>query len=113
LFTSHDRALRHFRRYSLPQLEASVRSAGFDLAGSGYLFASLLPARGLSKLVESLKPKAEGDDFGIGAWNGSPALTRTLETMLAFDNSILVGLAARGIKLPGLSAWALCKKLPS
>jgi SAM-dependent methyltransferase len=113
LFTRHDRALRHFRRYSLAELEASLRSAGFTLSGSGYLFASLLPARGVSKLIESIKPKAGAEDFGIGAWNGSPALTRTLETVLTLDNSFLLGLAARGIKLPGLSAWAVCKKLPS
>ena len=109
LFTGHDRALRHFRRYSLAQLEGSLASAGFELRGSGYLFASLLPARGLTKLLESVKPPAASGDFGIGAWNGSAALTRALETMLTLDNSLLLGLASYGIKLPGLSAWAVCK----
>jgi SAM-dependent methyltransferase len=113
LFTSHDRALRHFRRYALSQLERVIESAGFELNASGYLFGSLLAGRGMAKLAETLKPKPEGDDFGIGGWNGSPALTRTVETVLNLDNSVLLGLAARGIKLPGLSAWALCKKRPS
>jgi len=112
LFTSHDRALRHFRRYSLGQLEGSVRSAGFDLVGSGYLFASLLPARGAAKLVESVKPRPESQDFGIGGWKGSPLLTRTLETVLGLDSTVMLGLASLGLKPPGLSAWALCKKRP-
>ncbi|MES1174472.1 MAG: class I SAM-dependent methyltransferase [Myxococcales bacterium] len=113
LFTLHDRALRHFRRYSLPQLEGVIAAAGFDLVGSGFLFASLLPPRGLAKLIESAKPKQETEDFGIGAWSGSSALTRATEAMLNWDNSLLLALASRGIKLPGLSAWALCKKRPS
>jgi hypothetical protein len=53
-----------------------------------------------------------GDEFGIGAWLGSPRLTRTVEAVLNLDNSTLLGLAKLGIKLPGLSAWALCKKRP-
>jgi len=110
LFTSHDRALRHFRRYTLAELEGVARSSGLQVAASGYLFASLLPARGIAKLSEAMKPKVSTDEFGIGAWTGSKALTRALETALNWDNSVLLALAARGIKLPGLSAWALCKK---
>ena len=109
LFTGHDRALRHFRRYSLAQLEGSLASAGFELRGSGYLFASLLPARGLTKLFESVRPPVPSADFGIGTWHGSAALTRALEALLAADNSLLLGLASYGIKVPGLSAWAVCK----
>jgi SAM-dependent methyltransferase len=113
LFTSHDRALRHFRRYSLGQLEQVAKLSAFDLIGSGYLFCSLLPGRGAGKLIESVKQRREEDDFGIGAWSGSKRTTRLIETVLNWDNSVLLGLASRGIKLPGLSAWALCKKHPS
>ena len=112
LFTNHDRALKHFRRYALSQLESVVRSAGFELVSSGYLFASLLAGRGLAKLAELMKPNARGDEFGIGAWLGSARLTQTVEAALNLDNSMLLGLAKLGIKLPGLSAWALCKKRP-
>ena len=113
LFTSHDRALRHFRRYSLGQLERSLDSAGFDLVGSGYLFASLLPARGAAKLIEAIRPTPQSADFGIGAWEGSALLTRTLETVLALDSAVLLRLSSLGIQLPGLSVRALCKKRPS
>jgi SAM-dependent methyltransferase len=107
LFTDHDRALKHFRRYSLKRLERVVTSAGFELRGSGYLFGSLLPARGFAKVAETILPRQE--DFGIGTWGHSSALTRAIEAFLNCDNSVLLALAAHGIKLPGLSAWALCK----
>jgi SAM-dependent methyltransferase len=109
LFTAHDRALRHFRRYRLSQLERLIADAGLELESSGYLFGSLLPSRGAAKLLEAVKPKSP-DDFGIGSWKGSKAVTSALETVLNLDNSVLLGLAARGIKLPGLSAWVLCKQ---
>ena len=109
LFTSHDRALNHFRRYTRRQLESLIADAGLDLEASGYLFGSLLPGRASAKLVEALKPKAEADDFGIGTWKASKTVTSLFETLLNWDNSFLLGLACRGIKLPGLSAWALCK----
>ncbi|MEI9953915.1 MAG: class I SAM-dependent methyltransferase [Pseudomonadota bacterium] len=113
LFTSHDRALRHFRRYTLAQLESVIAAAGLELELSGYLFGSLLPGRAAAKALEALKPRPEVDDFGIGAWKGSRTVTSAIETLLGWDNSVLLGLASRGIKLPGLSAWALCKKRPS
>jgi hypothetical protein len=56
-----------------------------------------------------MKPHVDGDDFGIGAWTGSARFTQAVETALNLDNALLLGLARRGIKLPGLSAWALCK----
>lgn len=113
LFTTHDRALRHFRRYRLKQLERVIVAAGFELQGSGYMFASLLPGRGLTKLAEALTPTPEFVEFGIGAWSAPRGVSRALEALLNLDNSMLLGLAARGIKLPGLSAWALCQKRPS
>lgn len=111
LFTQHDVALRHYRRYSLAELELAVADAGLRVSGSGYLFGSLLPARALGKLWEKLKPKsAQGEEFGIGGWNGSAATTRALEMALNADNELLLRLSAHGITLPGLSAWALCEK---
>lgn len=109
LFTHHDRALKHFRRYTLAQLERVSILAEFELEASGYLFGSLLPGRGASKVLQALKPRTD-DDFGIGAWSGSTLVTRALETALDWDNAVLLSLASRGIKLPGLSAWALCKQ---
>src|ERR1041384_7569575 len=52
LFSSHDVALRHYRRYSLRELERAVEDAGGQVLDGGYLFGSLLPVRLLQKVLE-------------------------------------------------------------
>jgi SAM-dependent methyltransferase len=114
LFSAHDVALKHFRRYSLGELERAVRGAGFEVLGSGYLFASLLPVRAAGKLFERRVSEVPSDDsVGLGRWRGSPLVTRTAEAVLATDNALLLSLAKVGLKLPGLSVWAACAPLPT
>jgi SAM-dependent methyltransferase len=109
LFTGHDRALRHFRRYSLSELRAAVTDAGFQLLDSGYLFSSLLLPRLLSKVLESLRGNGGHAQHGIGSWQGGPAATRWLSRALELDNTLLLGAQRLGLVIPGLSIWALCK----
>lgn len=110
LFTSHDRALRHYRRYSLSQLRRTVEAAGGDLLGDGHLFGSLLPVRLLEKVKESLFPPPAESEFGVGGWNGPPWVTQALRAAFRADNGLMLALSEGRIKPPGLSAWALCKK---
>lgn len=109
LFSSHDRALRHYRRYSLPQLRQTVSNVELDHVESGYLFASLLAARGLGKLGELVRKPTADAEFGVGGWKSGPLLTRWVTRALSLDNSVLLGARRVGLTLPGLSAWALCK----
>ena len=114
LFSAHDVALKHFRRYSLGELERAVRGAGFRVLGSGYLFASLLPVRAASKLFERRSSEVPSDEsVGLGRWRGNPLVTRTAEAVLSTDNALLLSLATLGLKVPGLSVWAACTPLPS
>jgi trans-aconitate methyltransferase len=108
LFTEHDRFLKHFRRYSRGALEGSIGLAGLELQASGYLFASLLPSRATSKVIELVRGARSLD--GLGDWSGGAALTRALTAVLDADNKMLLALSRRGLKLPGLSAWALCRR---
>lgn len=109
LFSRHDTALRHFRRYSLPQLREQLNKAGLTVDRCGYWFGSLLPARAVSLLVEKVGPRRSGtDSIGLGAWSGGDMLTRLLHNLMSLDNRVLTTLAARGLTIPGLSAWALC-----
>jgi hypothetical protein len=111
LFSQHDLQLKHLRRYDLAGLEAVLRRAGFEVVSSGYLFGSLLPARAIARLIESVRPARDvGNGIGIGHWTHGPTITRLTETVLALDNSFLLTLAGRGLKPPGLSVWASCKK---
>jgi 2-polyprenyl-3-methyl-5-hydroxy-6-metoxy-1,4-benzoquinol methylase len=109
LFSSHDRALRHYRRYSLRQLRETVSNVELDVVESGYLFASLLAARGLGKLGELVRKPTADAEFGVGGWQRGPLLTRWVTRALSLDNSVLLGARRMGLTLPGLSAWALCK----
>lgn len=109
LFSNHDRALKHFRRYSLAGLRRTLKRAGLELIDGGYLFASLLAPRALGKLAEIVKRPTLDSEFGIGAWHGGPRLTRLVTRGLAVDNALLLGARHLGLTLPGLSAWALCK----
>lgn len=109
LYSAHDVALKHHRRYSLGALERVLRSAGFEVLGSGYLFGSLLPIRAAGKLFERRSDQATSDEsVGLARWRGGPFVTRATEAILASDNALLLSFAALGLKLPGLSAWAAC-----
>jgi 2-polyprenyl-3-methyl-5-hydroxy-6-metoxy-1,4-benzoquinol methylase len=110
LFSSHDRALRHYRRYSLPELRRTIDAAGADSLADGYLFGSLLPVRVMAKLKEQLFPRDEREGFGVGGWSAPPLVTSALRQIFRVDNRLMLGLSSGSIKPPGLSAWALCKK---
>lgn len=107
LFTEHDRFLRHFRRYSLSGLVGSLERAGLRATSSGYLFGSLLIPRALQKAREAaFGPRPTG---GLGDWEGGPVVTRILTEVLSAENAVWLGLSRSGVRVPGLSAWALCR----
>ena len=108
LFTAHDRALKHEKRYSRSELASLVRRAGLLVHDSGYLFSSLLLPRTVSKLRERLLPTLADPALGIGGWNGPTWLTRTLHQLLCADNRICLEAQRKGLVIPGLSAWLVC-----
>jgi len=110
LFSDHDRALKHFRRYSLAELLGVLTDARLEVGASGYLFGSLLLPRALGVARENLRRTSApetADQSGIGRWKGGPVLTRSLTTILDFDNGAMRLLASAGVKVPGLTAWAV------
>jgi SAM-dependent methyltransferase len=108
LFTDHDRALKHFRRYDRAQLVREVQEAGLAVLDSGYLFASLLPPRALSALRERLSPRRDAA-HGVGSWQGSALLTQVLHQVLALDTRLCLAARERGVTVPGLTVWLTCK----
>lgn len=116
LFSNHDRALKHFRRYSLSGLAAAVRQVSLPIAASGYLFGSLLLPRALSVAVERLRRSPDRGDAveneqGIGGWTGGRFVTHSVASLLAADCAVLLALSRVGIKVPGLTAWTVCRRL--
>lgn len=110
LFTQHDVALQHLRRYSREQLVSEVKSAGLGVVGSGYLFSSLLVPRALEALKERLRPPAAAPaSYGVGGWRAPKLVTRVVHAALTLDNRVCLAARDLGVTLPGLSVWLTCK----
>lgn len=110
LFSKHDEALRHYRRYSPAQLRSLLQGQGLTIQRQGGLFHSLLVPRALTVARERLLRRlgkqpalpATADD-----WKHGPFLSGAVERVLALDNAITRATARIGF-LPGLSVWAAC-----
>lgn len=110
LFTQHDVALRHFRRYAPDQGARLLQGAGLEIVRKGGLFHSLLLPRLGARLAEAVRgPKAQPGE--VGAWSRGPLLTGAVQAALAVDNRVSRALARRRLDMPGLSWWALCRVL--
>jgi Methyltransferase domain len=114
LFTSHDRALKHFRRYAPGAIAAVLRRAGLEVQARGGLFHGLLPLRGVQAVRERYRPPAPSTTAtatGIGAWEGGARLTKVVTLALETEARGSLALAARSLPSPpGLSTWALCRR---
>jgi hypothetical protein len=106
LFSSHDDALAHHRRYSPRRLRALL-APRFDIVARGGLFASLLPLRAAAVARERLA--GPPDSHGIGEWGAGAGVTRAVAAVLAADAGAGRWLAHRGVPTPGLSTWAVCR----
>jgi SAM-dependent methyltransferase len=110
LFSRHDVALRHFRRYSRRQLLGLAAAAGLRALDDGGLFHALLVPRALQMVAERVRSGNGGGPPHPGdRWRGT-LLTGLVTALLRLD-SRLSELVQRGpLVLPGLSHWALCLK---
>jgi hypothetical protein len=108
LFSSHDKLLKHFRRYSRKQLEKICKEQGLSIERSGYFFFSLLVPRLLTKLFE--KMGARSVRRSLDGWKGGAFRSRLFYTILWADFRFVNLLSRIGIRLPGLSAYCICRK---
>ncbi|MGC4091091.1 MAG: methyltransferase domain-containing protein [Polyangiaceae bacterium] len=111
LYSDYDRELSRLRRYDLPALCESFSLAGLPVTNSGHLFGSLLAPRVLRRVGEGVRAivsrDARAQKLDADAPR-SPLRTRLLSSALALENRALLSLNASGVKVPGLTAWALC-----
>lgn len=106
LYSDHDRALGHERRYRPHDLHRLLREH-VDVVEHGGLFTTLLAPRALSVAAQRLGRSGRAD--GIGAWEGGRRLTSALTTVLDADADAGRWLSRYGVRLPGLSTWAVCR----
>lgn len=110
LYSRHDEFLAHFRRYTRKGLIRLVQDANLSCIRSSYLFLSLLPIRLTEVLRERMTGGSRESPRGVGAWNAGDALTRVATAILRFDIWLSFFLNSFGIRIPGLTTWAVCKK---
>ena len=111
LMCSHDVFLGHYRRYDNARLASLIHGSGWSLSNSGYFFTSLLLPRVLQKAAEKIRrPALEEASTGLVQWQGGPFLTRLLQTFLIFDFELTWRLQKLGLRIPGLSNFAVCHK---
>lgn len=112
LFGPHDRALGHHCRFHPDTIRRLIVAAGLEPLCGGGLFLSLLPVRMALNVMSRL--------FGRGTEGSRPddlewrwgRLTHGLTAgALALDGRIALALARRRVRVPGLSWWALCRKI--
>ncbi|SDJ81165.1 hypothetical protein SAMN05421823_101171 [Catalinimonas alkaloidigena] len=112
LYSRHDAFLRHFRRYTTQKLEKRVTRGGLRPLESGYFFSTLLLPRlaqwGWEKLAAPTRRVR-----GIGAHQGHPSVDGVVRDTLIVDFRISRVLRQIGVRLPGLSCYALCRQQAS
>ncbi len=108
LFSDHDTALGHERRYKRNELLARV-SENFNVIESGPLFTSLLAPRAIQVSLERLG--RDSGEQGIGGWDHGKFVTNSVRGALALDARLGRWSARHHIKIPGLSVWAVCRPL--
>jgi hypothetical protein len=109
LFCSHDRFLGHYRRYSSRTLGRLLDTAQLVSIEAGHLFASLVPVRVLQVLRERMAGSADAPT-DLATWRGGEAKARALAAMLTFDGLVALLLVRIGVRIPGLSNFAICRK---
>jgi hypothetical protein len=111
LFSSHDKVLKHYRRYTRKTVAELCTTSGLSINKSGYFFFSLLPLRIMQVLLEKMgKGKTTKT---IDNWRGGTLLSKLISSILWIDFRLCYFLSSLGINLPGLSCYCLCQKSPS
>lgn len=110
LFTGHDVALKHHRRYRPRQARRLLESNGLTVLEGGGLFHSLTAARGLSVLKEKALGRPERPEAGSLQWRGGALLGDLVSSVLSADGALSQWASRHEVEIPGLSWWALCRK---
>ncbi len=107
LYSDHDRMLEHHRRYQPADLEAMLERH-LVVVARGSLFTTLLAPRAMSVALE--RAGRHPARAGVGGWSRGPRLTSAVTAALTADAAVGRWLASRGLRVPGLSTWAVCRR---
>jgi len=110
LFGRHDVNLRHYRRYRVAELVRVVEGGGLRVISSGYLFGSLLVCRFLGVWAQRFMGEKRQEGSALTVWRHGDFLTGAVASYLSLENGLMAWAAKFGWKIPGLTAWVLCRK---
>lgn len=110
LYSRHDVYLAHFRRYGRKQLARLIKDSNLFCIRSGYLFLSLLPIRLAEVLWERITDGERERTRGIGGWSSGKLVTLVASAILRCENRLSMFLNSLGVRIPGLTVWAVCRK---
>lgn len=105
LWSQHDVALHHYRRYARRQIEDLLQSGGFRVEQLSFWNCSLLPPAALYRVLSNLrKPReARSNDLGLPG-----PLNAILKMVLTIENGLIV----HGLRLPkGVTLFAVARKV--
>ena len=109
LFSSHDVALRHFRRYSNRTLRARLEQSGLRVEEIGYFFGTLVPLRALQVVKERVLGAPAIADSSLHQKPSAKGTASLISRVLAADAKAGLFLRRAGITVPGLSNYAICR----
>ena len=109
LFSSHDRFLKHCRRYSLNAVKSLAEKNGLRIVDKGYFYTSLLFPRIISVILEKIFGSVEKSQKGIGGWKPKGFVDSLIVWLLDCDWKLCRILNRVGIPLPGLSTYIVCE----
>jgi len=108
LFSDHDRALLHHRRYTHAAARRLLASNGFRVVEDGGFFHTLLAPRSVAVGLERLgrRGRTSGDNAET-AWQGGERLGSIVDAVLRGEQRLTHALGRRGYAVPGLSYYAI------
>ncbi len=112
LFSRHDVALAHFRRYSRRRLSSVLLDSGWRTERLAGFFWSLLPVRVVTVVVERARRPTTpiAPVAHLGTWRRGPWTTRLVHAALAADAALSRSLSMKGRRgVPGLSIYATAR----
>ena len=102
LWSSHDVYMHHHRRYTLRQLRARTRAAGWEPAIDSYFMTAVLPPVAVTRLAGKMLDREPESDIKAT----QPALNRSLEMLVRAEAAAI----SRGARLPaGVSIGMVCR----
>jgi len=107
LWSSHDVALGHRRRYRRRQLRDVLRRAGFHIERCSYVMSSVLPVAAALRLLDRVRPEAREEEARSSYVPVPTAVNELLTRVVGFE-----GRLARHMVLPfGLSVLAVARRV--